>query len=173
MTILSMLPSTSRAALTCTALPTTSLSPVSSLVHQTRAVSSSPYGRTHVWKRRPKKLPSPMVPVFPQRLVRVDGSTVIHYTTSPRSVIKLTRDTTNNPLWNAARFVGMDEEEDEVTGRMGRFSRRFGDLGGLGQGGGATRGGQQDSMEWMDQASTAEEPKSPSEGKAKGKGKSK
>ncbi len=173
MTVLSMLPSTSRAALTCTALPTKYLSPVSSLVHQTRAVSSSPYGRTHVWKRRPKKLANPVVPVFPQRLVRVDGSTVIHYTTSPRSVIKLTRDTTNNPLWNAARFVGMDEEEDEVTGRMGRFSRRFGDLGGLGQGGGATRGGQQDSMEWMDQASTAEEPKSPSEGKAKAKGKSK
>ncbi|KAI1791440.1 hypothetical protein LXA43DRAFT_1011580 [Ganoderma leucocontextum] len=97
---------------------------------QTRAVSSSPYGRTHVWKRRQKKLPNPVVPVFPQRLVRVDGSTIVHWTTSPRSVIRLTRDTTNNPLWNAARFVGMDEEEDEVTGRMGRFSRRFADLGG-------------------------------------------
>ncbi|KAI0820478.1 hypothetical protein BC628DRAFT_1524401 [Trametes gibbosa] len=108
---------------------------------QTRSVSSSPYGRTHVWKRRQKKLPNPMVPVFPQRLVRVDGSTVIHYTTSPRSLIRLTRDTTNNPLWNAARFVGMDEEEDEVTGRMGRFSRRFGEI-----------GGQRSDMAWMDQA---------------------
>lgn len=112
-----------------------------SAAQQTRSVSSSPYGRTHVWKRREKKLPNPTVPVFPQRLVRVDGSTVIHYTTSPRSLIRLTRDTTNNPLWNAARFVGMDEEEDEVTGRMGRFSRRFGDL-----------GGQRSDMAWMDQA---------------------
>ncbi|OSC98348.1 hypothetical protein PYCCODRAFT_1447510 [Trametes coccinea BRFM310] len=111
-------------------------------VLQTRSVSSSPYGRTHVWKRRQKKLPNPMVPVFPQRLVRVDGSTVIHYTTSPRSTIRLTRDTTNNPVWNAARFVGMDEEEDEVTGRMGRFSRKFGEL-----------GGQRSDMEWLNEAS--------------------
>ncbi|KAI0776508.1 hypothetical protein BD413DRAFT_520160 [Trametes elegans] len=109
---------------------------------QARFVSSSPYGRTHVWKRRQKKLPNPTVPVFPQRLVRVDGSTVIHYTTSPRSLIRLTRDTTNNPVWNASRFVGMDEEEDEVTGRMGRFSRRFGDL-----------GGQRADMGWMNEAS--------------------
>ncbi|KAL7278400.1 hypothetical protein ACG7TL_007395 [Trametes sanguinea] len=111
-------------------------------VLQTRSVSSSPYGRTHVWKRRQKKLPNPMVPVFPQRLVRVDGSTVIHYTTSPRSTIRLTRDTTNNPVWNAARFVGMDEEEDEVTGRMGRFSRKFGEL-----------GGQRSDMDWLNEAS--------------------
>ncbi|CDO77107.1 hypothetical protein BN946_scf184592.g3 [Trametes cinnabarina] len=108
---------------------------------QTRSVSSSPYGRTHVWKRRQKKLPNPMVPVFPQRLVRVDGSTIIHYTTSPRSTIRLTRDTTNNPVWNAARFVGMDEEEDEVTGRMGRFSRKFGEL-----------GGQRSDMDWLNEA---------------------
>ncbi|PIL26734.1 hypothetical protein GSI_11148 [Ganoderma sinense ZZ0214-1] len=110
-------------------------------IMQTCSVSSSPYGRTHVWKRRSKKLPNPMVPVFPQRLVRVDGSTIVHYTTSPRSVIRLTRDTTNNPLWNASRFVGMDEEEDEVTGRMGRFSRRFGGL-----------SGQKSDMDWMDEA---------------------
>ena len=83
-----------------------------------------------------------MVPVFPQRLVRVDGSTIVHYTTSPRSIIRLTRDTTNNPLWNASRFVGMGEEEDEVTGRMGRFSRRFGEL-----------SGQKSDMDWMNEAS--------------------
>ncbi|KAI8992705.1 hypothetical protein BD414DRAFT_481948 [Trametes punicea] len=112
---------------------------------QARLISSSPYGRTHVWKRRQKKLPNPTVPVFPQRLVRVDGSTIIHYTTSPRSTIRLTRDTTNNPLWNAARFVGMDEEEDEVTGRMGRFSRRFGEL-----------GGQRSAMDWISQAAEEE-----------------
>ncbi|KAI0713371.1 hypothetical protein C8Q76DRAFT_620992 [Earliella scabrosa] len=168
MSLLAALPSSSRAVFARTASLPHSTLPALSHATQTRHVSSSPYGRTHVWKRRPKKLPNPMVPVFPQRLVRVDGSTVIHYTTSPRSVIKLTRDTTNNPLWNAARFVGMDEEEDEVTGRMGRFSRRFGDLGGHGGGSAA----QQD-MDWMDQASGTEEPKSPTAGKSKPKGKSK
>ncbi|KAI0351148.1 hypothetical protein OH77DRAFT_1487929 [Trametes cingulata] len=127
---------------------------------QIRSVSSSPYGRTHVWKRRPKKLPNPMVPVFPQRLVRVDGSTIIHYTTSPRSLIRLTRDTTNNPVWNAARFMGMDEEEDEVTGRMGRFSRRFAEL-----------DGQRSDMDWMGQASDETVDPVRAESKAKGKAK--
>ena len=140
------------------------LSPFARLQIQTRAVSSSPYGRTHVWKRRQKSLPNPMVPVFPQRLVRVDGSTVIHWTTSPRSVIRLTRDTTNNPLWNAARFVGMDEEEDEVTGRMGRFSRRFADLGGQ----------KADlDMEWLSEADGASEGQAAESGRGKGKGKPK
>ncbi|KAI9060340.1 hypothetical protein FKP32DRAFT_1578028 [Trametes sanguinea] len=139
MSLLAAFSSSSRTgASACQSLKTT----VGAAALQTRSVSSSPYGRTHVWKRRQKKLPNPMVPVFPQRLVRVDGSTVIHYTTSPRSTIRLTRDTTNNPVWNAARFVGMDEEEDEVTGRMGRFSRRFGDL-----------GGQRSDMDWLNEAS--------------------
>ena len=97
-----------------------------------------------------------MVPVFPQRLVRVDGSTIVHWTTSPRSAIRLTRDTTNNPLWNAARFVGMDEEEDEVTGRMGRFSRRFADL-----------GGQKSDMDWLSEADGSEGQTTTVEGKGK------
>ncbi|RPD57498.1 hypothetical protein L226DRAFT_481654 [Lentinus tigrinus ALCF2SS1-7] len=161
MSLLSLLPSTSRATCASSFAPAKSSLSLSSIHQtQTRSVSSSPYGRTHVWKRRPKKMPNPVVPVFPQRLVRVDGSTIIHYTTSPRSVIKLTRDTTNNPVWNAARFVGMDEEEDEVTGRLGRFSRRFGDLGGEGE---------KTGMEWMNEASGTEEAKHVSEGKAKGK----
>ena len=124
-----------RGALALSALPA---HPTFAAQTQTRSVSSSPYGRTHVWKRRARRLPNPVVPVFPQVLVRVDGSTVVHRTTSPRSAIRLTRDTTNNPVWNAARFVGMDEEEDEVTGRLGRFSRRFGDF-----------GGQKADMDWM------------------------
>lgn len=70
-----------------------------------------------------------MGPIFPQRLVHVDGLTTVHWTTSPRFAIRLTRDT-SNPLWNTARLVGMDKEGDEVTGHMGRFSRRFADLGG-------------------------------------------
>jgi len=107
---------------------------------QTRAVSSSPYGRTHVWKRRTNKLPNPMVPQFPQKVIRSDGSTFIHWTTSPRSVIRLTRDVTNNPLWNTAmmRAEGA-EEESETTGRLGRFNRRFG-----------SGSGQDGAMDWED-----------------------
>ena len=108
----------------------------------TRHVSSSPYGRTHVWKHRPHELPKPFVPQFPQRVVRADGSTFTHYTTSPRSDIRLARDTTNNPLWNAARLSGETEEEDLVTGRLGRFNRRFDGLGGHGH-----------EVDWMTEAS--------------------
>jgi ribosomal protein L31 len=92
----------------------------------TRSVSSSPYGRTHVWKRRPKRLPNPIVPQFPQRVIRADGSSFTHWTTSPRSLIRLTRDVTNHPLWNVSALTGEGAaEESEVTGRLGRFNRKF------------------------------------------------
>ena len=91
-----------------------------------RSVSSSPYGRTHVWKRRPKRLPNPIVPQFPQRVIRADGSSFTHWTTSPRSLIRLTRDVTNHPLWNVSALTGEGAaEESEVTGRLGRFQRKF------------------------------------------------
>ena len=96
-----------------------------------RSVSSSPYGRTHVWKRRQAKLPNPVVPQFPQRVIRSDGSSFVHWTTSPRSVIKLTRDVTNNPTWNPGMWKSdSTEEESAITGRLGRFNRRFEGLGG-------------------------------------------
>ncbi|KAF7307522.1 hypothetical protein MIND_00546800 [Mycena indigotica] len=108
---------------------------------QTRAISSSPYGRTHVWKRRKPVLPNPVVPKFPQRVIRADGSSFLHWTTSPRSLIRLTRDTTSNPLWNTAMWSdgrGL-EEESESTGRLGRFNRRFEGIGGSGE-----------SVDWME-----------------------
>ena len=113
------------------AASTTSLSAtvrVHSHVHPplTRSVSSSPYGRTHVWKQRPKQLPNPVVPQFPQRVIRADGSSFTHWTTSPRSLIRLTRDVTNHPLWNVSALTGEGAmEESEVTGRLGRFNRKF------------------------------------------------
>ena len=92
----------------------------------TRNVSTSPYGRTHVWKRRPKQLPNPIVPQFPQRVIRADGSSFTHWTTSPRSLIRLTRDVTNHPMWNVSALTGEGAmEESEVTGRLGRFNRKF------------------------------------------------
>lgn len=88
-------------------------------------MSVSPYGRTHVWKHRAFKLPKPFVPQFPQRVVLSDGSSFLHRTTSPRSVFKMTRDTRNNPIWNAFVATGGEELEGKATGRMGRYSRKF------------------------------------------------
>ena len=98
---------------------------------QARFISNSPYGRTHVWRRRPHKLPNPVIPHFPQRVVLADGSTFIQWTTSPRSTIKLTRDTTNNPLWNPwLESSNPEDAEGASTGRLGRFRRKFEELGG-------------------------------------------
>ncbi|KAF8646653.1 hypothetical protein AX16_007151 [Volvariella volvacea WC 439] len=109
---------------------------------QQRSVSSSPYGRTHVWKRRKPVLPNPVVPKFPQRVIRSDGTSFVQWTTSPRSLIRLTRDTTNNPLWNTGVWTDERaiEEEGATTGRLGRFNRRF-----------ETLGGSVGSQSWMDE----------------------
>src|ERR1700689_706777 len=97
---------------------------------QARTHSTSPYGRSHVLKRRPNKLPNPVVPQFPQRVIRADGSTFVHWTTSPRSLFRLTRDLTNNPLWNSGSMGGQRGEEELVGGSVGRFNRRFEAMGG-------------------------------------------
>ncbi|KDR83389.1 hypothetical protein GALMADRAFT_638433 [Galerina marginata CBS 339.88] len=95
-----------------------------------RSVSTSPYGRSHVWKRRAPVLPNPLVPKFPQKVIRSDGTSFTHWTTSPKSLVRLTRDTTNNPLWNTGNPNDRSvEEESGTTGRLGRFSRKFEDLG--------------------------------------------
>jgi ribosomal protein L31 len=66
------------------------------------------------------------VPQFPQRVIRADGSSFTHWTTSPRPLIRLTRDVTNHPLWNVSALTGEGAaEESEVTGRLGRFNRKF------------------------------------------------
>ncbi|KAH7882549.1 hypothetical protein F5I97DRAFT_1969927 [Phlebopus sp. FC_14] len=96
----------------------------------TRLHSTSPYGRSHVRMKHPRRLPAPVVPHFLQQVTRADGSTFTHWTTSPRSKILLSRDTTNHPLWNATERLLKDsestQEEDEATGRIGRWRRRFG-----------------------------------------------
>ncbi|KAG6813175.1 hypothetical protein H0H92_013295 [Tricholoma furcatifolium] len=97
------------------------------LVTQARLKSTSPYGRTHIWKRRPNTLPNPIVPKFPQLVIRSDGTSFTHWTTSPKSMIRLTRDTTNNPVWNTGAWSDEKgvEEEGAMTGRLGRFNRKF------------------------------------------------
>ena len=98
--------------------------------HYHRSISNSPYGRTHVWKRRPPVLPNPLVPKFPQKVIRSDGTSFTHWTTSPKSLVRLTRDTTNNPHWNTGNPSDSSlDEESGATGRLGRFSRKFEELG--------------------------------------------
>ncbi|KAF8182887.1 hypothetical protein BJ912DRAFT_853829, partial [Pholiota molesta] len=129
-----------------------------------RSISNSPYGRTHVWKRRPPVLPNPLVPKFPQKVIRSDGTSFVHWTTSPKSLMRLTRDTTNNPQWNTGNPGDRSfEEENTTTGRIGRFSRKFEEL-----------GSELDDTQWMDEMSTvmkAEVIVVKEKPKAKGKGK--
>ncbi|TFL01771.1 hypothetical protein BDV98DRAFT_529700 [Pterulicium gracile] len=112
---------------------------------QIRSISSSPYGRTHVWKRRPRTLPNPVVPKFPQVVIRADGSSFTHWTTSPKSSIQLTRDTTNNPVWNTSMWTDemSMEEENAHKGRLGRFNRRFESVSGA-----------SDEMSWLEGMTT-------------------
>lgn len=97
-----------------------------------RPHSTSPYGSSHIRRKKPRSLPAPVVPHFLQHVTRADGSTFLQWTTSPRSRIVLTRDTTNHPLWNATeRVCGSSalaqNDEEEGTGRMGRWRRKFGE----------------------------------------------
>lgn len=109
-----------------------------------RSISNSPYGRTHVWKRRPPPLPNPVVPKYPQKVIRSDGTSFTHWITSPKSLVRLTRDTTNNPHWNTGNPGDrLLEEESGSAGRMGRFSRKFEDL-----------GSELDNTQWMEEMSS-------------------
>ncbi|CAE6446671.1 unnamed protein product [Rhizoctonia solani] len=85
--------------------------------------SGSPYGKSHMTPTIPR-LPNPVVPTYPQTVFRSDGSSFTHRTTAPRSVIRLTRDTTNNPVWQPGLEARAGEEED-LSGRLGRYKRRF------------------------------------------------
>ncbi|WFD45156.1 hypothetical protein MPSI1_003834 [Malassezia psittaci] len=71
-----------------------------------------------------QSLPRP-VPQFPQRVILADGSSIQLTTTSPRHLVKLTRDITNNVLWNPMMSRGSQLDTEDDTGRLGRFRRRF------------------------------------------------
>lgn len=69
-------------------------------------------------------IPRP-VPHFGTLTVLSDGSTIQLHTTSPRGVTRLTRDPTNHPLWNP-KSEGRGAGDEDESGRMARFRRRFG-----------------------------------------------
>ncbi|KAG8788722.1 hypothetical protein FRB91_002505 [Serendipita sp. 411] len=87
------------------------------------------YGKTHVAVAKPQRLPPPVIPTYPQKVTLSDGSTFMHWTTSPKSSIRLTRDISNSPLWTLS--TTRSGQEEDVSGRLGRFQSRFNQGGGL------------------------------------------
>lgn len=115
-----------RAFSTYTARPTsTILSHATSFQSQRSGFASS----ASIQSRDPSAvaqspLPRP-VPKFSSTTILADGSSIQLATTSPRRLTRLTRDSTNHPLWNPGqeRKIGGDAGDD--SGRLGRFRRRF------------------------------------------------
>ncbi|KAF8430199.1 hypothetical protein EV426DRAFT_9177 [Tirmania nivea] len=70
--------------------------------------------------RRPQR---PML--LPQLIILSDGSAYTQLSTSPRGVVRSTKDVRNHPLWNPTLHKLMDVEEDEA-GRLQAFRERYG-----------------------------------------------
>ena len=47
------------------------------------------------------------------------------FRSSPRALVKMTRDATNHPLWNALVAHDGDDGDGQTLGRVGRFAKRF------------------------------------------------
>ncbi|KAJ3182639.1 hypothetical protein HDU87_007978 [Geranomyces variabilis] len=62
-------------------------------------------------------------PLFHQTIVHSDGSTFTLRSTSPRSLLKLTKDARNHALWNPALNV-----VDDQSGELAKFEKRFADF---------------------------------------------
>jgi ribosomal protein L31 len=112
-----------RITLATPALRSTRL-PVTQSISSRPASSSSTWpSRTHL--RKPPTIPAPVPAVYAQTVVLSDGSTFTAHTTAPTpSIIRLTRDVTNNPLWAPGTDRrGLADGSEE--GRVGKFRRRF------------------------------------------------
>ena len=62
-------------------------------------------------------------PTFRQTVVHSDGSVFSIRTTSPKSIVMLTKDTLNHALWNP-----LSVKLDDTSGQISKFSSRFGDF---------------------------------------------
>lgn len=101
-------------------------------VQQTRSTSSLHKtawpSKTHL--RAKPRIPNPLPAIYPQLVIQADGSSFTQYTTAPSpAVYRLTRDVTNNPLWNLNKDGGMGRRGDgeEDGGRLARFRRLYGE----------------------------------------------
>ena len=99
---------------------------------QTRSTSSLHKAvwpsKTHL--RSAPRIPNPLPAIYPQLVILSDGSSFTSYTTAPSpAVYRLTRDVTNNPLWNLNKDSGLGRrgEGEEDGGRLARFKRLYGE----------------------------------------------
>ncbi|KAI5808770.1 hypothetical protein DFH27DRAFT_650047 [Peziza echinospora] len=82
--------------------------------------TTTPHTRSANLLRRPKR------PWLNDQLVILsDGSAFTQLTTSPKGIVRSTKDVRNHPLWNPSVHKLMDVEEDEA-GRLRAFRERFG-----------------------------------------------
>ncbi|OMJ25489.1 50S ribosomal protein L31 [Smittium culicis] len=65
--------------------------------------------------------------LFTQRIVLSDGSSFTIKTTSPKPIVKLSKDTRNHQLWNPQNKYDLNDE----GGHLSKFNKRFGDYGNL------------------------------------------
>lgn len=85
------------------------------------SLSTALLGRTH--RHTPLGLPPASPPLYPQQVILADGSSFTHWTTSPRSVYKLTKDLSNHPLWYPNRTASRDLQDE--FGRIGKFRTKY------------------------------------------------
>ncbi|KAJ9117502.1 hypothetical protein QFC22_004352 [Naganishia vaughanmartiniae] len=100
-------------------------------IQQTRSTSSLHKtawpSKTHL--RAKPRIPNPLPAIYPQLVIQADGSSFTQYTTAPSpAVYRLTRDVTNNPLWNLNKDgLGRRGDGEEDGGRLARFRRLYGE----------------------------------------------
>lgn len=121
------------------------------------SLSTARMGRTH--RHVPLGLPPAAPPLFSQQVVLADGSSFTHWTTSPRSVYKLTKDLSNHPLWYPNRVASRDLQDE--FGRIGKFKSKYagfsaGDDDAEGAGGSAFVGELED---WMSEGAVEQKEK--------------
>lgn len=99
--------------------------PSTTTLAHSRPRSTLPEWPTKSHLRAAPTVPLPVPALYPHKIVLSDGSTFTAHLTNPSpSIIRLTRDVTNNPLWapgTERRGLG----DGEAEGRVGRFRRRF------------------------------------------------
>ncbi|WFC96391.1 hypothetical protein MBRA1_003048 [Malassezia brasiliensis] len=118
---------------------------------------------------RAAPLPRP-VAQFPQRVILADGSSIQLTTTSPRHLVRLTRDITNNPLWNPTMGRATQNDTEDDTGRLGRFRRRFAEDASAAEQAEQTVSFDESDLDWMSGGREAREGTPITTKKAKGKG---
>ncbi|KAF8441982.1 hypothetical protein BGX38DRAFT_1068773, partial [Terfezia claveryi] len=80
----------------------------------------------HITSRNANLIRRPQRPMLlPQLIILSDGSAYTQISTSPRGVVRSTKDVRNHPLWNPTLHKLMEVEEDE-GGRLQLFRERYG-----------------------------------------------